>query len=173
MKNEKITAQMVGRLGEIAVERELLRRGWTVGNFNATVANTAAYDLFAVKGKRRVCLRVKAASGRMVQYTVKGHGSAFNSLMSNDDGDFVVIALFKDENNPEFYIMPTQVMDDAMRKIYTLWLKSPKKGGLPRKNTSHRALDFTGEQTKSIPYRGLQKVWASYLSNWSILEKAA
>lgn len=52
------SSQMIGRLGELAVEQELLKRGWMVGNFNASLPNTMAYDLFAAKGSRRICLRV-------------------------------------------------------------------------------------------------------------------
>ena len=160
---------MVGRLGEIAAEKELLHRGWTVGHFNATVANTAAYDLFAVKGTRRVCIRVKTTSGHTVQYTVKSHGSAFNSLEPKDNGDFVVVVLFKENGNSDFYIMPTQVMDDMLLSSHSLWLKSSKKDGTARKNTSHRSLDFAGQQTKAQPSRGMQVVWEKYLNNWGVL----
>lgn len=54
MAKEGLSAQAVGRLGELAIEQELLKRGWIVGNFNAAMANTVAYDLFAVKNKRRI-----------------------------------------------------------------------------------------------------------------------
>ncbi len=56
----KLTAQAIGHMGELAVEMELLARGWTVGNFNATTKNTAGFDLFAVKGPHDLKLRVKA-----------------------------------------------------------------------------------------------------------------
>jgi len=39
--------QRIGRMGELVVELELLKRGWIVGNFNHTVLNSAGWDLFA------------------------------------------------------------------------------------------------------------------------------
>ena len=55
-----IDTQRTGRMGEIIVELELLKRGWIVGNLNHTTLNSAGYDLFATRGTRTVKLRVKA-----------------------------------------------------------------------------------------------------------------
>jgi len=160
----------VGRLGEIAVERELLKRGWKVGNFNATVANASTYDLFAVQGRRRVCLRVKTTTGSMIQYGAKGHGSAFNDLLPNDDGDFVAIVRVRGEDVQEFYIVPAQIVDQTLQAANRDWLKHPKKDGSARKKTKHRALDFNGEQTATAPHRGMRQRWAQYRDAWHILE---
>ncbi|MCB9988318.1 MAG: hypothetical protein H6868_03165 [Rhodospirillales bacterium] len=169
----KLSAQMVGRLGELAVERELLKRGWMVGNFNANIANAAAYDLFAVKGRRRVCLRVKTTSGHMIQYTVKSHGSAFNDLSADDDGDFVAIVLMEGEEPLAFYLVPSTVVDETLRTANEEWLQHPKKDGSPRKKTNHRALDFKGDKTPSAPHKGMGKRWEQYKDAWKILEKGA
>ena len=45
----KVSQQELSRLAELAVEAELTKRGWLVGNFNASIKNAAVYDLFAVK----------------------------------------------------------------------------------------------------------------------------
>lgn len=166
----KLSAQMVGRLGELAVERALLERGWIVGNFNATTANMAAYDLFAVKGKQRICIRVKTTSGNMIQYSAKKDGTLFVGLQKGDNGDFCAIVLAKDMEIKSIYILPTAVVDETLRVSNKEWHAHPKKDGSPRKVTSHRALDFTGEKTVTAPHRGLQKTWASYKGAWHILE---
>lgn len=36
-----------GRMGELIVEYELLRRGWITGNFNHSTMNSAGWDLLA------------------------------------------------------------------------------------------------------------------------------
>ena len=46
---KKVSQQELSRLAELAVEAELTKRGWLVGNFNASIKNAAVYDLFAVK----------------------------------------------------------------------------------------------------------------------------
>jgi hypothetical protein len=166
----KLSAQMVGRLGELAVEQELLKRGWMVGNFNASLPNTMAYDLFAVKGSRRVCLRVKATSGNAIQYTARKDGIIFRSLETGDDGDFVVIVLMDGAEPKEFYILPTRVVKDKLITSNRAWHKETKRDGTPRKKTQHRALEFGGKAT-SAPHRGMRRKWARYRDAWDSLKK--
>ncbi len=167
---EKLSAQMVGRLGELAVEQELLKRGWMVGNFNASLPNTMAYDLFAVKGARRVCLRVKTTSGNMVQYTAKKDGSIFRNLLRGDNGDFVVIVLMDKAKPKEFYIVPTRVVESLIITSNKTWHMQPKRDGTPRKKTQHRALEFTGKADSALG-RGLRIKWDKYEGAWASLEK--
>jgi len=54
------TFQTLGRLGELNVESELIKRGWLVGNFNSNIKNAAVYDLFAVKNNHKKLIRVKS-----------------------------------------------------------------------------------------------------------------
>ena len=56
---DKVSQQELSRLAELAVEAELTKRGWLVGNFNASIKNAAVYDLFAVKDQFKTTLRVK------------------------------------------------------------------------------------------------------------------
>jgi len=163
----KLLAQTVGRLGELAVEKKLLQHGWIVGNFNNNISNTVAYDLFAVKGKQRICIRVKSTSGSMIQYAAKKDGEIFKDLQSKDKGDFVVIVIIGEEGDEEFYVVPTKIVDKTLKKANEEWLKQPKKDGTARKKTSHRALDFNGEKTESAPHRGMRGRWAKYRDNWT------
>ena len=56
---EKVTQQELARLAELAVEQELTKKGWLVGNFNASIKNAAVYDVFAVKEQFKTTIRVK------------------------------------------------------------------------------------------------------------------
>jgi len=163
----KLSAQMVGRLGELAVEQELLKRGWLVGNFNANISNAAAYDLFAVKGNKNICLRVKTTSGSMVQYNAKKSGSAFIDFLLGNDSDYAAIVLMNEEAPQEFYLVPTHIVDETLKKANEEWLKHPKRDGSARKKTNHRALDFNGKQTVSAPHKGMRNRWQQYLNNWA------
>lgn len=178
-KEDLLTPQVIGRLGELATEMELLKRGWSVGNYNASTKNAAAYDLFASKGNRRIGIRVKSykgntkRSGECVQYTAKSHGSAFNNLDENDKGDFVVIVRICPDEDEEFYILPTKEVDSAIKESNEKYLQYPKKDGAPRKVTTHRALFFDGEWTEKVPYKGYGKIWKKYHNNWDILDSGS
>ncbi|MCE7886670.1 MAG: hypothetical protein DYH13_04105 [Alphaproteobacteria bacterium PRO2] len=160
---------MVGRLGELAVEQELLKRGWMVGNFNASLPNLMAYDLFAVKGARRICLRVKATSGNAIQYTARQDGTIFRSLISGDDGDFVAIVLMEGSKPKEFYIVPTRIVKEKLITANRAWHRQTKRDGTPRKKTTHRALEFSGKAT-AAPHRGMRLKWSRYRDAWGSLE---
>ncbi len=167
----ELSAQMIGRLGELAVERELLTRGWMVGNFNASLANAAAYDLFAVKGYHRVCLRIKTTSGSMIQYSAKKDGEIFRGLLPQNQGDYTVIVLVERGEPREFYILPTQVVNDRLVESNLEWHKGRKRDGSLRKVTLHRALDFNGPETPVNSHRGMRLKWLGYLNAWESLVK--
>lgn len=175
-KEDLLTPQVIGRLGELATEMELLKRGWSVGNYNASTKNAAAFDLFASKGARRIGIRVKSykgnakRSGEGVQYTAKSNGSVFHNLDENDKGDFVVIVRICPGEAEEFYILPTQIVDAAIKESNKKWHQHLKKDGTPRKITTHRALDFEGKQTERAPWRGYGKIWEKYRNIWDILD---
>lgn len=178
-KEDLLTPQVIGRLGELATEMELLKRGWSVGNYNASTKNAAAYDLFASMGARRIGIRVKSykgnakRSGECVQYTAKSHGSVFNNLDENDKSDFVVIVRICLGEAEEFYILPTQIVDVAIKESNKKWHQHLKKDGTPRKKGNHRALFFGGEWTEKVPYKGYGKIWAKYRKNWDILDSGS
>ena len=167
----ELSAQTIGRLGELAVERELLKRGWMVGNFNASMANAATYDLFAVKGYQRVCLRVKTTSGNMIQYSAKKDGEIFRGLLPKNKGDYTVVVLVEKDEPKEFYVLPTQVVNDKLIESNLEWHKGQKRDGSPRKVTLHRALDFNGPKVPENSHRGMRLKWFRYLNAWDSLLK--
>jgi hypothetical protein len=166
-----LSAQMIGQLGELVEQKELVERGWLVGNFNNNAQNAAAYDLFAAKGKRRVCLRVKATSGDSVQYNAKKDGRIFSTREQDDDGDFVVIVLVRLTKSYEFHVLPTGVVEDALIETNLAWHGRPKRDGTPRKKGSHRALFFGGPLSESTPlHRAMRHRWREFRDAWHQLE---
>ena len=89
---DKVSQQELSRLAELAVEAELTKRGWLVGNFNASIKNAAVYDLFAVKDQFKTTLRVKGVRldknlvGNLL-YAVKKNGEMFLNLKKGNDSD--------------------------------------------------------------------------------------
>jgi hypothetical protein len=66
-----ITTQAVGAYGEKVVEAELLRHGWMPANANKTVANAAAFDIYASWKKNLVAIRVRACGPTKAEFVFK------------------------------------------------------------------------------------------------------
>lgn len=168
----KLSTQATGRMGELAVEMELLRRGWTPGNFNATTKNTAAWDLFAVKGSRNIKLRVKAnrAGETNLIWNAKKDGSIFLDLRKDDDTDFVAIVSFDDETARGYstYVLPTEVVESELQNSYATWLAGTKRDGGARKVTSMRQIGLDDRTDKFN--RGYAVHWSNYREAWHLLE---
>lgn len=162
---KNISYQAIGRIGELATEIELLRRGWLVGNFNSSIGNCAAYDLFAAKDGKDITIRCKAFSLNCwtVRYCAKPNGKIFLNLKDKKT-DLTVITGVSEEKGPEcFYIVPTIIIDEIIKSRYSKWIKGCKRDGGVRKNTSIRCLKLKGKNS-------LEKEFSKYLNNWDILK---
>jgi hypothetical protein len=168
---EKLTPQTVGRLGELVVEMELLARGWVTGNFNATTANAAAWDLFAAKAARSVKLRVKAKRPGVdgLQWSAKADGSIFLHLDPNDSADFVAAVDFRPAGNWDVYVLPTMIVADALSSHHSRWLSTPRRDGGVKKDTARRILQIN-DRSPETPGQGFRQTWSKYLNAWHLLE---
>jgi len=173
-KEDLLTPQVIGRLGELATEMELLKRGWSVGNYNASTKNAAAYDLFASKGNRRIGIRVKSykgykgnskRSGEGVQYTAKSHGSVFHNLDENDTGDFVVIVRICPGEAEDFYILPTAIVDKEIKESNKKFHEHSKKDGTTRKKPITEPLTLAVNRQSGHRIRGTVKSGQSITTN--------
>ena len=163
---KNISSQAIGRIGELATEIELLKRGWLVGNFNSSIGNCAAYDLFATKDGKDITIRCKAfiLDCWTVRYSAKPNGEIFLNL-KDEKNDFTVITGVSEEQGPKcFYIVPTIEIDKIIKKEHSDWLKGCKKDGSARKDSPIRALKLKGTNS-------WEKEFNKYLNNWDILLK--
>jgi len=158
-------------MGELAVEMELLARGWTVGNFNATTKNTAGFDLFAIKGQRDIKIRVKAKNRGVDswQWMAKPDGTLFLNFSPSDDSDFAALVSFDSSaRGHTIYVIHTQDLDEAIRTDFKEFCKrSPRMpDGKPRTPAvhRHRALRLNS------PKYGVAKEWEGYREAWGLLE---
>lgn len=161
----------VGRMGELVVELELLRRGWMVGNFNHTTLNSAGFDLFATKGTRSVRIRVKAKRPGVdcFRWSAKADGSVFLGLDPAAEDDFVVAVSFEADGRYDVYIMPSAVVDATLRAENDLWLSSAKANGQPRKPTGMRHI-YMDARNDGTPSRGFAVRWSGRRNRWGALE---
>lgn len=145
--------QRIGRMGELVVELELLKRGWIVGNFNHTVMNSAGWDLFATKGDRSVRLRVKAKRPGVdcFRWSAKADGSVFLGHEGASD-DFVIAVSFAADDSYKAYVLPTLVVEQTLNSEHDRWISGTKANGEARKPTSMR------------------HIYMDHLNDWASLE---
>jgi hypothetical protein len=170
------TFQTLGRLGELNVESELIKRGWLVGNFNSNIKNAAVYDLFAVKNNHKKLIRVKSfrldhkLRGNAL-YSAKKDGSVFLQLKNSNKDDYVVLAGLQNDKCVECYIVPTKVIDQILKHGHNIYIKRFKKDGSKVKDSTMRRLIFDGKRTSDRPNSGMRSYLSKYKDNWKILEK--
>lgn len=158
-----------GRMGELIVEFELLRRGWLVGNFNHTTMNSAGYDLFATKGERSVRIRVKAKRPGVANFrwSTKADGTVFLGNTGADD-DFVIAVSFEADGSHTTYVVPTAIVAATLHDEHQRWIKGEKRGGGARKDTPMRSLYFN-YRDDGAPSHGFALHWARYQNAWALL----
>lgn len=161
--------QRTGRMGELVVELELLRRGWITGNFNHSTMNSAGWDLFATRGDRSVRLRVKAKRPGVANFrwSAKADGSVFLGHHGADD-DFVIAVSFEADGSHVAYVVPTGIVAEALEAEHQRWLAGPKRGGGSRKDTPMRSI-YIDDREDGAPSHGFATRWASYRDAWSLL----
>lgn len=162
--------QVVGRLGELIVELELLARGWSVGNFNANVTNAVGWDLFACKGARSVKLRVKTAGVQIssFRWTARADGSVFLSHAPEDPDDFVAAVKLRVDGWTA-YVIPTSEVANDLRRNHANWLAEPRiRGEGSRKDTSMRNIHLGGSVDR--PGQGYASRWSRHEGAWHLLE---
>ena len=165
-----LDTQRVGRMGELVVEFELLKRGWIVGNFNSTTMNSVGWDLFATRGNRSVKIRVKAKRPGVANFrwAAKREGTVFGGADDGDD-DFVAAVSFASDGTYCTYILPARVVEQTLAAEHLVWIGGRKADGGMRKDTPMRSI-YIDDRDDGAPGHGFKKRWAVYCDAWSSLE---
>lgn len=168
-----IDTQRTGRMGELVAELELLKRGWIVGNFNSTTANSAGWDIFATKGRRSVKIRVKAKRTGVANFrwAAKADGRIFIGDVEGDD-DFVVAVSFEGDGGHRIWVVPTPVVQTTLEAENSLWLSGQKRNGERRKATPMRNL-YINDRDDGAASHGFGIKWAAYENAWHLLDRPA
>lgn len=161
--------QITGRMGELVLEYELLRRGWLAGNTNASMKNFYAWDIFAFKDEQTLKFRVKAKreNERAFRWSATKSGEIFPNLQEDD----YVAAISFDRKIPcgyQIYIIPSRIVQEELMNNHALWLSGTKRDGGKRKDTTQRNLYLDNRTDK--PSHGYAKKWAPYKDAWGLLE---
>lgn len=144
IKHGKIKAglgSLIGNTGEHYVIAELLKRDIIAAQ---TPRNAIAFDVLATNGKRTVKIRVKTKSAQYdhYQWNAKDDGSIFKMLGKKDD--YIVLVNLKHGNErPDFYVVPTIVIDKWLRSDFDKWVNTlGAKGQQRSRDNKGRHLEY-------------------------------
>jgi hypothetical protein len=170
-----VRSQAIGAAGELIVQARLLVREWVTGNVNTGgMKNAPAIDIFAMKGKRRVAIAVKATGygGSNVQWSMPLN---WTTLFKGDTRpDFVVFVWFTDNNRLDdcrIFVVPARVVDRAVLKAHKHWHRFARRDGLPRKNTGHVSIGWLGKDTEKNISTSFATKWNKYEEAWHLLDR--
>lgn len=164
--------QLIGAFGEKVVEAELLRRGWLTSNVNHSVKNAADYDIFAMKNRRTVHLRIKTCSYRWDAFQFSGFKSGEDIRTRGfSSTDFtILVRMGKDRASDAFYVVPTVEVRRRLRISRRAYLSIKKKIGGSRKDLGHWSLLLKEARNEDTPHHGFARKWKAYLDAWRLLD---
>ena len=176
--------KMIGRLGELLVEQQLIERGWhPVRLDTAQMASNA--DLLAIREKCRVSLQVKTTNiksrhshsqslsfGYSTGYLRDPHGSQpiFNSKPSPLVADVVVGVGY--ESPPRFVVMPVAFAEKLCRQHCDYWYSVPKKDGTKRSPSFPIYLRFATEGSAHAQHNEeMKRNLSAFQDRWDLLSE--
>jgi len=140
---------LTGVSGEYFVAAELSRRGYIA---SMTLRNTKGIDILASNqdASRSVGIQVKTNCGKRKAWVL-------NQKAENYFGDglfYIFVDLKGVDEIPDFYIVPSKVVANNVKKEYQEWLKTPGK---------------KGQQHRENPMRMFKDKDGQYLGKWELL----
>ncbi len=144
MKNNIST----GNAGEYFVAGELERHGYTVA---VPMSNTKDFDILAINREtyKQFAIQVKTTSYKQKSWTL----SEKNEKLVGDNIIYFFVSL-NELDIPEYHIVPSKIVADAIKTEHSIWLNTPGKDGQKHKDNTIRK--FQDKEDK-------------YINNWSIL----
>jgi hypothetical protein len=154
---------LIGNAGEYYVMAELLKKGVVAG---LAPRNAMGFDILATHKNKRISIRVKTKSAQYDSWPwmAKKDGEIFRHLSNKND--FLVLVNLPDADEhrrPNFYIAPSAVIDNWLRKRHEKWLKTPGRHGQPHNDSAMRRLP-------EVDKHGISNL-KPYLENWNSLWK--
>ncbi len=159
---------MKGNTGEFYALAELSRRGWAAAQ---TARNTRIYDILARKDAQQVALRVKTktSDARIFQWNAKNDGVIFADIGLNDFCILVDIPQRHDEF-PQFYIVPTKIVNAWLITDFKSWLETPGPIKEKRSVDNKRRVIYMDDEKGKTSHGYLIKL-KLYRAKWELLEK--
>jgi hypothetical protein len=149
---------LIGNAGEYYVTAELLKRGVIAA---LAPRNAPAFDILATKLDKTVRIRVKTKSAEYDawQWMAKKDGIIFRHLHPEDDFT-VLVNLTSETRDMEYFVIPTQALNQWLADDFETWVNTPGKNGRPHATDSAK---------RNLRYRKFAERLAPYKSKWELL----
>lgn len=149
MPLNKISSINTGVAGEYFVAAELSKRGFIA---SITLRNTKGIDILATNADatESVSIQVKTSQGVKNKWLLNEKAETYYA----PDLYYVFVKLREEMERPEYFIVPSKVVADTVRKGHAKWLSTPGQNGQKHRDSSMR--QFADEKPK-------------YLEKWNLL----
>ena len=130
---------LIGIAGAHFVAAELSQKGYVA---TVTSRNTDGIDLLASSpdGSKTVSIQVKTSTAKY--YTRSWIMSKKQENTFSKNLFYVFVDLNDKGKLPDFYIIPSKIVADYIKKTHTKWLRTPGKGGKKHKDTDMRLFEI-------------------------------
>lgn len=148
---------LIGNAGEYFVTAELLKRGVIAA---LAPRNTPGFDLLAATPSGAIKIRVKTKTEEYDawQWNAKADGSIFIGL--SDTADYIVLVnLTLETKDMDYFIVPTHLIDEILKRDFHNWVTTPGKKGQQRATDNKRRI---------MHYPKVREFLEPYRNNWSI-----
>ena len=177
--------RLIGRLGELLVEQQLIERGWhPVRLDTAQLASNA--DLVAIKGMHRVSLQVKTANNpksedpHSLSLAFGYYGPKyldrskpmFNSKPSPLVADIIVGVSYG--ASPRFVVLPVALAEKLCRKHFDYWYPKEKKDGSQRSSSFpfHLHFPYTRKNPHYCHLKTIKRDCVAFENRWELLSES-
>lgn len=147
----EISNILCGVAGEYFVAAELSRMGYIA---SITLRNTKGLDILVSNenASRQVGIQVKTNQDTKRAWMLNKKAENYFA----DNLFYVFVNLKEKEERPDFYIVPSQIVAEQIKKTHRDWLDTPGRQGQPHKDTSIRTFrDEAGEYLERWELFGL------------------
>lgn len=159
----KINSNITGATGEFYVAAEISKRGAVA---TLTVKNTPLIDVIAtnIENGKSASIQVKTRSIHNLQGWKLTDKADTKSQIENH---FYVFVNLKENELPDYYIIPFNEFADMISKKHKKWLALKGRNGLPHKDNSIR--NFKPDKVHLPFYQEDVTLGLKYKDNWSVL----
>lgn len=155
---KSVSKSSVGIAGAHFVAAEMSQRGFIA---TVTSRNTEGIDILAssADGSKTVSIQVKTSGAEQRErftrswILTKKHENIFSNNLF-----YVFVDLKPTNEKPDFYVVPSKVVAEYIRKTHAAWLKKPSKTGKKHKDSDMRLYEIYDDGIAS-----------KYLNKWENL----
>jgi len=149
MLSNKLPKDLTGIAGEYFVAGELSRLGYIA---SITLRKTGGIDILVsnTTATQQIAIQVKTSQGSRPEWVLSKKAETFYA----DNLFYVFVNLKGPGERPDFYIVPSKVVADFVRRTHREWLETPGK---------------KGQAHKDNPVRKFRDPERQFLERWDLL----